>query len=215
MNSNKNKSKLYVIYQITNLINNHVYIGAHITYNANDKYMGSSKHLKKDIKELGRQNFKKETLYIFDNKEDMMNKETELVNREFCHRADTYNRRVGGADNFSMENMLCVKDKNGNKFAVYNDDPRYLSGELVFMWSGTSHSQESKDKIGKASAERTHSEESIKQMREVKLGIEKSPEHKEKLRQSMLGKNLGKTRSEEARKKMSDAAKKRYEKKDT
>ena len=125
-----NKVRYYIIYQITNLLNNHIYIGAHQTYNIYDKYMGSSKYLKKDLKELGRKNFRKDILFVFNNKEDMMAKEAELVNKEFCYRVDTYNKMIGGISEMSWNNMIITKDKDGNLHSIYNDDPRYLSGEL-------------------------------------------------------------------------------------
>ncbi len=137
----KNKQKNYLIYQITNLINNHIYIGAHITYNINDKYLGSSKYLKKDIKLLGKNNFKKEILFVFNTKEEMIAKEAELVNKEFCHRIDTYNKMRGGILSFSWANMVVVKDILGNIQSVYNDDPRYLSGELFGIAKGNQYSK--------------------------------------------------------------------------
>lgn len=131
MNSNENKQKFFVVYQIINLINNNIYIGIHCTYNVSDKYMGSSKYLKKDIKELGKQNFEKIILHVFDNKEDMINKEAEIVNYGFCYRLDTYNRMIGGTNNGLTIDMVSVKDKDGKGYRVYRDDPRYISGELV------------------------------------------------------------------------------------
>ena len=136
MNSNLGKQKFFLIYQISNLITGKIYVGAHVTYNINDKYFGSSKYLKKDIKELGKNNFRKEILHIFDNKEDMMNKEAEIVNKEFCHRIDTYNKMIGGTDCFYTKGMTTVKDKEDNYSLIYLDDPRYLSGELVGITKG-------------------------------------------------------------------------------
>ena len=141
MNSNLDKRKYFIIYQITNLIDDKIYVGAHATYNVNDKYMGSSKYLKKDIKEQGRHNFRKEILHIFDNKEDMMSKEAEMVNREFCHRPDTYNRMVGGISEMNWNGMIVVKDKKNNIYSIYSDDPRYLSGELFGIARGNQYSK--------------------------------------------------------------------------
>ena len=139
--------KYYIIYKITNLINNYIYIGAHSTDNINDNYMGSSKHLKKDFIKFDKSNFIKEILFIFNNKEDMLNKEKELVNREFCFRDDTYNRIVGGSSgSFSYEGMTTVQDKNGNILKVYINDPRYLSGDLISI---SKNKVTVKDKDGK------------------------------------------------------------------
>lgn len=146
MNSNQGKQKLFVIYQITNLLDNRIYVGAHCTYNINDKYMGSSKYLKKDLKELGKQNFRKEILHIFDNKEDMIKMETEIVNKEFCHRIDTYNRMVGGISDYCW-NMVTIIDKQNNIFNVYKDDPRYLSGELKSLNKGKINVKDKEGKI--------------------------------------------------------------------
>lgn len=44
-------------------------------------------------------------------------------------------------------NKVTVKDKNGHMYSVSKDDPRYLSGELVFMWKDKKHTQKTKDKI--------------------------------------------------------------------
>lgn len=138
MNSNEGKQKFFIIYQITNLLNNKIYVGCHITYNVNDRYMGSSKYLKKDMKECGRHNFKKNILHIFDSKEDMMKKEAEIVNRDFCHRLDTYNRMIGGINEYTTEDMVTVINPEGGFMNVYKDDPRWLSGELKGSTTGGS-----------------------------------------------------------------------------
>lgn len=130
-------NKVYLIYQITNLLNGHIYIGAHSTENINDRYMGSSRYLKKDIKEFGKKNFKKEILFIFNNKEEMLLKEAELVNKDFVFREDTYNKVIGGLTySFSTIGMLTVRDKDGNTFLAYKDDPKYISGEYISDTAG-------------------------------------------------------------------------------
>ena len=48
------------------------------------------------------------------------------------------------------KSKIPVKTKNGNNiFFVEKDDPRYLSGELIFMWVGKKHSEETKLKMKK------------------------------------------------------------------
>ncbi len=87
----------YTIYKITNLINSKIYIGQHVTKNPHDSYYGSGSHIKRAIRKHGKHNFKKEVLHIFDNREDMITKEAELVNLEFINRTDTYNIILGGS----------------------------------------------------------------------------------------------------------------------
>lgn len=86
----------YTVYQTTNLVNGKTYIGMHTTSNVDDLYLGSGQLLKTAIQKHGKASFKKEVLFVFDNAEDMAAKETELVNRSFVDREDTYNLVPGG-----------------------------------------------------------------------------------------------------------------------
>lgn len=86
----------YTIYKITNIINGKFYIGKHQTNNVNDSYMGSGKAIISAINLHGRNNFKKETLFIFNNEAEMNLKEKELISEDFVNRSDTYNLGVGG-----------------------------------------------------------------------------------------------------------------------
>src|ERR1035437_1835336 len=122
--------KKFIIYQITNKLNNNIYIGCHVTENINDNYMGSGTIIKHEIKEIGKQNFKKDILFIFDNIKEMFDKEAEIVNLDFIARTDTYNIILGGGE-FLTTDTISVKDKDNNYFRVHKTDKRYLSGELV------------------------------------------------------------------------------------
>lgn len=86
----------YTVYRTTNLVNDKVYIGIHCTEDPNDSYLGSGYQLRSAIRKYGRDSFKKEVLYIFDNPTEMAAKEAELVTQEFVDRHDTYNLALGG-----------------------------------------------------------------------------------------------------------------------
>jgi len=101
--------KYYTIYQITDLLNNKIYIGKHETYDLNDNYMGSGKLLTRSQKKHGLENFKKELLFIFSSEEEMNSKEAELVTEDFCLREDTYNICPGGKGGWGYIN------KNGKR----------------------------------------------------------------------------------------------------
>ena len=94
----------YTVYKTTNLLNGKEYIGVHKTKDLNDEYYGSNKQLKKDIKNLGQENFKKEILHVYDNEESMFLMESELVTYQYCLREDTYNLNPGGCGGFTFIN---------------------------------------------------------------------------------------------------------------
>jgi len=129
------KYKYYLIYQIENKLNGMIYIGCHVTTNPKDKYMGSGTNIRKAIKQFGLENFTKSILYCFDNEKEMLDKEAELVNREFIANPNTYNIIIGGG-NFLTLDTIAIKDKDGNMFRVHKNDPRYLSGDLVGVTTG-------------------------------------------------------------------------------
>ena len=88
--------RYYYVYRTINLVNNKEYIGFHSTDNLDDGYMGSGKLLIRAIEKYGIENFHKDILKIFNNREEAEAYERELVNEEYVNRKDTYNLSIGG-----------------------------------------------------------------------------------------------------------------------
>lgn len=112
----------YTIYKITNIVNNKIYIGKHQTENLDDGYMGSGLYLGRAINKYGIDKFVKEILYIFDNEQQMIDMEKEIVNEEFLMREDVYNLKIGGEGDFDYINE--------NKISpMYSDSPNAFTSE--------------------------------------------------------------------------------------
>ena len=149
--NNDKKFKYYIIYKTTNIINDKYYIGQHCTNDINDNYIGSGTLLKRAIKKYGKENFKCERLFIFDNFEDMNNKEIELVNEDFINEIETYNLVLGGGKYYSkntkgVKNQVTVRDKNNKIFNVSINDPRYISGEYKHIHKDIIHINNGKER---------------------------------------------------------------------
>ena len=86
----------HIIYQITNMVNNKIYIGKHSTNNLDDGYLGSGTLIKKAILKYGKHNFAREILGEFDTYQDAFIREAELVDQKFIDNPDTYNIILGG-----------------------------------------------------------------------------------------------------------------------
>lgn len=118
----------YTIYKITNKLNDKYYIGKHQTKNLNDGYMGSGKLICRDIGIYGSGNFQKEILHIFDNEQDMNNKESELVSEFFVARDDTYNLCPGGKGGWGFNNT-----KDGQKLREHSYKKWSAAGNKRFL----------------------------------------------------------------------------------
>jgi hypothetical protein len=97
----------FYVYQITNLINNKIYVGKHKSSKHPDEngYYGSGKQINAAIKKYGINNFKKEVLHYCSTLEEMADKEAEIVTEDFVKRKDTYNMHKGGLGGFEHINL--------------------------------------------------------------------------------------------------------------
>ncbi len=165
--------KHYIIYKTTNKVNGKIYIGQHITTNLNDNYLGSGKIIQRAIKKYSEENFKREILFDFDNREEMNEKEAELVNEEFITRDDTYNLKPGGEGNWWYCNQKLTSEersKNGFKGGKISgnilaqkvkDDPKFrkqignrFNSPTNIRFRGKQHTEDVKRRIGEANSKK-------------------------------------------------------------
>lgn len=94
----------YAIYKTTNRVTGKFYIGkwqSSSLEHASGSYLGSGKLLRADIKRYGRSAFDRVILFVFESMSDAIEKEREIVTKEFCARSDTYNMALGGSGSFA------------------------------------------------------------------------------------------------------------------
>lgn len=196
-NDPKISRKYNYLYRIENLINGNFYIGIHRTDNLNDDYMGSGVILKRAIKKHGIQNFKKEILEYFDNYEDLLKREKEIINEEMLNNKKCYNSKEGGYGS-------CVFPEHVKK---------KLSDIAKKRWKDENYREMMNVKC-------FNKERSKKISEKVKKWISDNPEkHKEKMMKinknpdkikKMADTHRGMKRSDETRKNISLAAKENH-----
>ena len=118
----------YVVYKITNLVNNKIYVGVHKTKNLNDEYMGSGVNIKSAIKKYGTENFMREYLAVFDNPEQMYRMESEIVNNEFISCDETYNISLGGLGSWEHINKNLTNEQKKEKGKCLGENYGSLAG---------------------------------------------------------------------------------------
>lgn len=94
----------FIIYKTTNIKNNKFYIGMHQTDDLDDGYLGSGTRLSRSIRYHGKENFKKKILHLLESKEEMIQKEIEIVNEELLKDPLCMNLKPGGNGGFSNKN---------------------------------------------------------------------------------------------------------------
>ena len=186
-----------IIYKITNLLNNKIYIGQSVYNNKN--YFGSGKRIKNSIKKYGKINFRKEILEECDlNKLD----EKEIYWIDFYKSCEMgYNISTGGKnyDNYGKTHS----DETLKKLSEMN------KGEKNRFY-GKHHSDETKRKISESLKTSEKFQKSIKneeRINKLKISSSKriqSDETKKKISDS----NKGKKRSQEMKNRMSEIQKK-------
>lgn len=135
--------KFNYFYRIENKINGNFYYGVHRTNNLDDGYMGSGKRLRYAINKYGIENFNKEILMFFEEYDEALNYEEEVVNEVLLIDPSCYNLTKGGKGGWYYINNVKYKDGhifNKNKVVVIIDGKfkkvskeEYLNNNLILQ----------------------------------------------------------------------------------
>lgn len=173
----------YTIYKTTNMLNGKFYIGKHQTLKPDDGYFGSGKSILMAIKKYGKENFKKEILFVFDNEDDMNAKEKELINEEFVLREDTYNLGIGGEGGAHFKGRShSTETKLKLRNVTFTEERKLKMREKQI---GKKHSEETKKKIADSRRNRSPSEETRRKISESMKNRKVSDQTKKKISDTM------------------------------
>lgn len=113
-----------IVYKITNLINNKIYIGVHRTDNIDDGYMGSGNMIKRAITKYGKDNFVKEIIADYSTYFEALEHEKQLVTVSFINEDSNYNIREGGYGNCKWSEAAIKNLSDAAKKRWQNDNYR-------------------------------------------------------------------------------------------
>jgi hypothetical protein len=150
-------SSYHYLYRITNVVENKHYYGSRTCHDRTPqedlgiKYFSSSsdKEFIRDQKQNPR-NYRYKIIVITKTREKAILLECRIHRRFAVSRNPLfYNKSIQTSKNFCVFGMIVVKDENGNRSLVSINNPFYLSGELVGINKGNTHTENTKEKLRK------------------------------------------------------------------
>lgn len=167
--------KYHFIYKTTNLINGRYYYGMHSTDNLEDGYLGSGHRLWKSIRKYGKENFKREIVEFCNSREELIEKEKEIVNLNEIAKKECMNIMLGGSggNNNTLNDDVRQKAKlkliilrKNNDWVEFNRIAisiglklSYESGNkkiIIPSFKGKKHTEESKIKMKLSNKKNKH-----------------------------------------------------------
>jgi len=191
----------FIIYKTINKINNKHYIGMHKTNNLYDGYIGSGKLIRRAIAKYGIENFTKEILYIFDNEQEMKDKEKDLV----VISEQTYNLVEGGKGGFGYINRNNLNNSIEQRKKAKTSIVKLNESKTKEQWSEYAIKASAKRKdnglLWGNLTEQLNTPQSIEKRKETMkiIGHQKGEKNSQ----------YGKPRSEETKRKISETLKKK------
>lgn len=173
----------FIIYKITNKINDKIYIGQHTTSNINDGYMGSGILLKKAKIKYGINKFNYEILELCTSADDLNNAEFLWIKKLESLNPKGYNLRPGGSQSpLSPESIEKMKISRRGQFMK----------ELNPNWKAKSFNSNTRNKISESIKERYKKYPSYKNaISKTSKNRKHSNESKNKISISNIGEKNG------------------------
>jgi hypothetical protein len=175
----RKEKKYHYIYKTTCVITGRWYVGMHSTDNLDDGYFGSGKRLRFSLNYHGKDNHRKEILEFLPNRQNLKEREKEIVNDALLKEPLCMNLVIGGEgggfvneEHFNKFQMAgskagnkAFKEKLENdlefreafsKKRSENNKKAIREGKIIpindrYSWVGKKHSEESKNKMSEIS----------------------------------------------------------------
>ena len=154
--------KKHFIYLTTNLITGEKYIGKHYG-TEDDSYLGSGIILKKAIVKYGKENFKRNILYISKNAEENNQKEKEFIKTFNAIEDKTFYNIAGGGDGGDIFHTLPIKQQE-----QLRERARIQCTDKGNPMYGKHHTEETKEKLRQIDKSYTQTKEYRENMRKLK-----------------------------------------------
>ena len=101
----------HIVYKTTNKITSKYYVGVHSTNDLNDGYLGSGHSLKRAILKYGKDNFERQIIAMFNERDEALYFEKSVVTKELVCDPNCYNSIVGGNCPPQQQSEFLVKNK--------------------------------------------------------------------------------------------------------
>lgn len=179
----------YIIYKTTNTVNGKFYIGKHKVADVNERlYLGSGHQITAAVKKYGKENFIRETLYEFDDENECIEKEKEIVTLELTKNPKCYNIATGGnAGKTQSEQTKKMISEAVSKEWTNNEQRKEKTRQLAIerskqgKWGPTTVTNEGRNKISdntkKYWNDPEHKSKRCKAISDSLIGKPLSPKH--------------------------------------
>lgn len=165
----RKQKKYHYIYKTTCNVTGKYYIGMHSTDNLEDGYMGSGKRLWFSLNYHGKENHTKEILEFCEGREELKEREAEIVNEQLLNEDLCMNLMTGGQGGFSgEEHMMKFVRAGGEAFTKkLEEDEEFREKRRIhcsnnmkkniregkikpYDWTGRKHTDKAKVNMSKA-----------------------------------------------------------------